>query len=508
MNAEPSGSEWACPPQRRLFHVFPAHGPMCSLRRALLLWLVPLFLVVGVGSAVFSYWGFSRMANAFMDDQMHQIGTALAATHALVTAPPPAPERIHTLGSYVTQVFGADGRLLATSWPDLKLGLQPAAGFADVEVGKTRWRVYSTEPSADGRRAQVVQSGSFRSRLAADRAVAAAAPVLILLPLAILILWSLARAMSTAVQDIGRQAALQDAHNIAELPLERVPQEIQPLVVSFNSLLTRLRDAFADQRRFVQDAAHELRTPITALALQMENLRGDLPSGACAQSFAQLEAGLRRAQRLVEQLLKLSRQQGPIVEEAREVDLRAQLHESISSLIALADQRGIDVGFVDMTEGSPAPTWRCAPGDLRSVVDNLVENALRYTPEGGVVDVRLVPSGPGAAVEVIDTGPGIPPALLERVFDRFYRVPGGDPRGSGLGLAIAQAAAERCGLRIRLRNRPEGNGLAARVELLDETRRALLIPSSETAQRQLSQAPYSDNTVVAKEGSDRTVLTH
>lgn len=505
MSSQAAPPEWICAPQRRLFHIFPAGGPMCSLRRALLVWLVPLFLAVGLGSALFSYWGFSRMASVFMDDQMQQLAQAVAGSRTLAAAPVPAPEKIHTSGNFVTQVYGVDGALLASSLPQLRAGLQPAAGFADVQADGVTWRVYSTPAAGvEGRRVQVLQSGSFRSRLAAERALAAAAPVLILLPLAIAILWGLARAMSLAVQDIGRQAALQDAHSIAELPLARVPQEIQPLVVSFNSLLTRLRDAFADQRRFVQDAAHELRTPITALALQMENVRGDLPPGACAESFAQLEAGLRRAQRLVEQLLKLSRQQAPFVEEVRDLDLRAQLHESIDSLIALADRRRIDLGFVDLTEGQAGPTWRCAAGDLRSVVDNLIENALRYTPEGGVVDVRLLPPG---VVEVVDTGPGIPPELLGRVFDRFYRVAGGDSRGSGLGLAIAQAAAERCGLRIVLRNRPDAQGLVARVEA-GERRHAALISSSETAQRQLSQATYSDVTVDAKAGNDRKVPTH
>jgi signal transduction histidine kinase len=273
-----------------------------------------------------------------------------------------------------------------------------------------------------------------------------------------------AGAMSRAVQEIGRQAAMQDEHTIAELPLARVPQEIQPLVKSFNSLLTRLRDAFANQRRFVQDAAHELRTPITAVALQLENVRCDMPPGACQQSLAQLEAGVSRAQRLVDQMLKLSRQEAPIAEAAAPVDLHAQLHESINALIALADQRNIDLGLVGAPQGAGPATLRCAAGDLRSVLDNLIENALRYTPEGGVVDVRLVREERGPAVEVIDTGPGIPPDLLARVFDRFFRVPGSAARGSGLGLAIAQAAAQRCGLRIRLSNRQDRSGLVARVE--------------------------------------------
>jgi two-component system OmpR family sensor kinase len=463
MSALPS--ELMCPPERaKGFHVFPT-GPMCSLRRAMLLWLVPLFLLVGAASAALSYWNYSRMVSEFMDDQMQQLAHSIAAHEEFVAPPAQSRERVHKWGTYVTQVFAPDGTLRVTSWPELNVGLQKQPGFQDLLVDGTRWRVYTTAAAGSGNhRVQVYQSGLFRAKLAAERAGAALAPVIILLPLAILILWGVAGAMSRAVREIGRQAALQDEHTISELPLERVPQEIQPLVMSFNSLLTRLRDAFANQRRFVQDAAHELRTPITAVALQLENVRCDMPPGACQQSLAQLEAGVSRAQRLVDQMLKLSRQEAPIAEAAAPVDLHAQLHESINALIALADQRNIDLGLVGAPQGGAPATLRCAAGDLRSVLDNLIENALRYTPEGGVVDVRLVSEGRGPAVEVIDTGPGIPPDLLARVFDRFFRVPGSAARGSGLGLAIAQAAAQRCGLRIRLRNREDRSGLVARIE--------------------------------------------
>jgi signal transduction histidine kinase len=461
------GEVIGCPPiagarTATRFHVFPV-GPMCSLRRVLLMWLVPLFLLVGAASAAFSYWSYSQMVGEFMDDQMAQLGQSIVMQDEHMMPPPLTAERIHKWGSYAVQVYGADGKLTASSWPALAAPLQQQPGFADLRTDGNSWRVYSTEAHG-GRRVQVFQSGTFRANLAAERAGAAIAPVMILLPLAILILWGVSGAMSRAVRDIGHQAALQDEHTISELPLERVPQELKPLVESFNSLLTRLRDAFATQRRFVQDAAHELRTPITAVALQLENVRCDLPEGACKQSFAQLEAGVSRAQRLVDQLLKLSRQEAPVAEAAGAVDLQAQLHESMNALIALADQRNIDLGLVPAADGQPMPTFRCAPSDLRSVIDNLIENALRYTPEGGVVDVRIVHEGSRCAVEVVDTGPGIPPELMPRVFDRFFRVPGSTVRGSGLGLSIAQAAAQRCGLRITLRNREDRSGLIARVE--------------------------------------------
>jgi two-component system, OmpR family, sensor kinase len=479
---------WICAPQQRLFHVFPA-GAMCSLRRALLLWLVPLFLLVGAGSGAVAYWNYTRMMNRLMDRQMQELGDTLAASGQVTNVSSANSERVRASGAYLTQVYDRAGRLVAGSGPALDAAARTPTGFVDWAAQDTRWRAYTSAPGVDGKRVRVLQSGAFRLQQAAHGALAAIVPVLILLPLAILVLWGVARAMSSAVQDIGRQAALQDAHTIAELPLDRVPQELQPLVVSFNSLLTRLRDACAEQRRFVQDAAHELRTPITALALQMENVRGDLPPGACAQSFAQLESGVKRAQRLVEQMLKLSRQQDPVVEPAVALDVRAQVHDSIASLIALADQRCIDLGMVDLTDQRSAATWQCVPGDLRSALDNLIENAVRYTPAGGIVDVRLLGDADTVVVEIVDSGPGIPAALLERVFDRFYRVPGGDARGSGLGLAIAQAAAQRCGMRLHLRNRRDRSGLVARLEPLHATAVSLTV-GSESSQAQLVRAAY------------------
>ncbi|MDB5945161.1 MAG: putative histidine kinase, classic, partial [Ramlibacter sp.] len=402
-----------------MMHIFP-RGSMCSLRRALLVWLVPLFLLVGGLSAVFSYWSYSRMVSGFMDDQMEQLAQSIAANDAYVAPEGLTRDRVDRWGSYVTQVYARDGHLQVTTLPELSAPLQPGPGFHDLQQDGASWRVYSAPAPASGQRVQVLQSGHFRTALAAERAGVALAPILILLLLSMLVLWSVVAAVSRAVLDIGQQAASQNEHNISELALDRVPREIRPLVESFNSLLGRFRDAFATQRRFVQDAAHELRTPITAVALQLENVRRDLPQGACAQSFAQLESGVLRAQRLVDQMLKMSRHEAAAPDPAATVDVKAQLHESIDTLIGLADQRNIDLGLVVDDEARFAPL-HCGAGDLRSVLDNLIENALRYTGDGGVVDVHLLNEAGRSVIEVVDTGPGIPEDMLARVFDRFFR---------------------------------------------------------------------------------------
>jgi signal transduction histidine kinase len=191
-----------------------------------------------------------------------------------------------------------------------------------------------------------------------------------------------------------------------------------------------------------------------------------VPAGDAAERFAQLEAGVTRAQHLIEQLLRLSRQESAApAAGAESVDVAALLRESLGQLMVVADRRRIDVGF----DGSVAPLVSAPAAELRSVFDNLIDNALRHSPEGGVVDVRLHEVQGQPVVDVVDNGPGIPQEFMGRVFDRFFRVPGTSAGGSGLGLAIARTAALRHGLRIALRNRSEdgegGTGLIARVYL-------------------------------------------
>ncbi len=462
------------------FHVFSA-GPTCSLRRAMMVWLLPVFVLVGAGSAGLSYWGYNRMVSTFMDSQMTVLAESLALQDEPLALQMPSEERVREWGTYVVQVYSSTGGLQASSWPQLSVGLQNSAGFANVQAGDATWRVYTAPPGngKTGQRVQVVQSGEFRSHLAASRAWGAIAPVLILLPLSAFILWCVAAVASRELKDLANQVAAQDENSIKELSLSRVPGEIAPLVESFNSLLTRLRDAFTNQRRFVQDAAHELRTPMAAISLQLENMRGDAACPASSERFGQLEAGVQRAQRLVDQMLKLSRQQALATDahstaanlpeaSASDVNVNELLRTSISGLIVLADQRNIDLGLCEpptpAQRVASSATLRCPPADLRSALDNLIDNALRYTPEGGVVDVQVKEDAGRLAIEVTDTGPGIPPHLIDRVFDRFFRVPGSEVGGSGLGLAIAQAAAQRCGMRIALRNRDDRSGLVARLE--------------------------------------------
>jgi two-component system OmpR family sensor kinase/two-component system sensor histidine kinase QseC len=410
---------------------------------------------------------YGRLVNNFMDDQMRLVAESHATHHRLPLLEPVSREDALKRGTFVVQIWSADGSTLrATSWPGFGVGLQPAPGFGEVRTGardEDQWRVFTAEPGeqADQLRVQVVQNGSFRRNRIVRRALLESLPLLLLLPVTLLILWAIVSAISRSLRAVARDVAVQDEGSVAELSIARVPEEIAPLVAAFNSLLARLRNTLAIQRHFMQDAAHELRTPMAAIGLQIENLRAHVPVGDAAERFAQLEGGVTRAQHLIEQLLRLSRQAAPDAGAQGTVDVATLLRDSVGQLMALADQRQVDVGF----EGHITPELAASAPELRSLFDNLIDNAVRYAPKGGVVDVRLHEIGGHPVVDVVDNGPGIPPALLERVFDRFYRVSGAPAGGSGLGLAIAQAAAARHGLRIVLSNRTDGSGLIARVHL-------------------------------------------
>jgi two-component system OmpR family sensor kinase/two-component system sensor histidine kinase QseC len=399
------------------------------------------------------------MIDQFMDDQMQALAQSYSGQDGAPLVQPLDPRNIDKWGAPIIQVWQADGHLSASSWPALALPLQTSTGFRELRLDGRRWRVY-VMPSAQGT-VQVVQSRDFRQSEKVQRALSAGLPLTLLIPLTAAVLWFAVRQSLRSLEAVARVAAKLDERNLVELPLQPVPVEIRPLVLSINKLLTRLREAFATQRRFVQDAAHELRTPITALSLQLENLRRHTSADATAtEQVVQLDAGLRRAQRLVEQLLRLARNEAPQRETRTEpVDLAALLKESLTELMPLADRRRIDLGL----SVQDAPKVHADRNDLRSLFDNLLDNALRYTPAGGTVDVHLHRQADALLVEIVDSGPGIPVDLRQRVFDRFFRAPGNDAEGSGLGLAIARSAAERNALRIELDNRPDGPGLLARV---------------------------------------------
>jgi two-component system OmpR family sensor kinase len=303
---------------------------------------------------------------------------------------------------------------------------------------------------------------SVRQAMAAGMATRTLLPWLAALPLlGVMIWWLVGRGLQPLI-DVA-QAVSQRHHQAMEpLPTTGLPQEVQPLITSLNGLLQRLAAALATQRAFIADAAHALRTPLTAVHLQTQLVARTSEDEARQQAIAALQQGVQRITHLVQQLLTLARLDPEAVQRPlTPLALNPLLHAVIAEHAPLAAEKAIDLG---LARDDPA----CITGDadnLRILFGNLLDNAIRYTPAGGTVDVRLTHAPDAVHVEVADTGPGIPPADRARVFDRFYRRDSTSVPGSGLGLAIVQTIAARHHAQLTLGERGSGSGLVVRLTI-------------------------------------------
>ncbi|MDE2364288.1 MAG: sensor histidine kinase N-terminal domain-containing protein [Hyphomicrobiales bacterium] len=426
-----------------------------SLRRAALLWMTVLLTAVGIVTIVIAYWYARGETAEFLDGQLRQIalnaGTGLPAVNA-----PGAVDR-DPEDEFAIAIWDGDGRLVHQSLPQVAILRQDRPGFADVEAGGHLWRVYSAR-SGD-RTVQVAQRDTVRAEIANGTALGTTAPILIVIPLSWLVVgWAMNRALRP-LSDLSDHIAARTASATEPISLAGVPSEIAPLVESMNGLIARLRATVEAQKRFVADAAHELRTPLAAMQIEVDNL-GGAATGVQNARVAALSAGVRRASALTNQLLELARLDEPLAASPVTFDLGALLLDCVSVYAPLADRKGVDLG----ANVIPAISILGVEGEAHSLFANLIENAVRYTPPGGTVDVSLDRSDGGFVATIVDTGPGLPEGAETRIFDRFYRGASRNSEGTGLGLAIARRVAERHGFALSVENRRDGvSGVVARV---------------------------------------------
>jgi two-component system OmpR family sensor kinase len=265
------------------------------------------------------------------------------------------------------------------------------------------------------------------------------------------------------LEELSADLRSRSASALAPIEANALPDEIQPLIASLNDLLARLERALELQREFLADAAHELRTPLTAVQVQLQVLERAATEEDRQLALSRLEQGVRRSTRLVQQLLALARQEPDrLAAPMQSVDLLALVRHAVDDFAQIAPRTGLVLEL----EAEPCSVRGDAEG-LRVMVNNLLDNAMRYTPAGGSVRVALRPERDGIVLRVADTGPGIPPGERERVFERFYRGAAADSDGSGLGLAIVKRVAERHRGRVELEDGPNGRGLTVVVHLAD-----------------------------------------
>lgn len=426
---------------------------MRSMRRTALLWMTALIAFVGLAGAVIAYGLALHEANRFMDSQLRQI--ALNAGPGLRDQATASP-RHDPEDDFVVQIWTAAGERIHASPPDAAIPRQTEPGFRTRDSGGIRWRIFSSSDASQT--IQVAQQIEVRRELAESAAWQAALPILAVIPIGWLVIgWAVRRILGDLRRLADAIAAL-PADSREPIDLEQVPVEVRPVVGAMNALIARLRESVLQQRKFLSDAAHELRTPLTALSLQIGNLgSGDRPS---ASDIQDLESGARRASALVDQLLRMARYDAtePVYER---LDLAAVVLDAIADHVPLAESRAVDLGVLSHDRLPITGD----PRELRLLFDNLIDNAVKYTPRGGVVDVTILHDGTKGCVTIADTGPGIPPDILPRICDRFVRAAPRTIDGSGLGLAIARAIADRHSLLLSLANRDDGCGLSVTVEM-------------------------------------------
>ena len=420
-----------------------------SLQFRLSLWMAVLVLATGMAAGVLSFFWALHEANELQDDLLEQTAALVLARQLSIDPIEPSGRAPGLQPRVVVELVQPVDEPTVPGIGRLPAGL-PDGLTTHAAEGRS-WRMLLTHTS-DGRRIIVAQETERRDDIAQDSALAALVPLVVLLPVLLLLVRVVIRNTLRPVTEASRRLDRQGGNALANVPSGGMPDEVRPFVSSINALLGRLTEALEQQRRFVADAAHELRSPITALTVQAENLEHAEMSPEARKRFVPLREGLSRSRALLEQLLSLARVQARAATEAHLVPLHEVVREVVPDLLAMAETRCVDLGVARLD----AVLLLGGKVEVRTLVRNAVDNAVRYTPAGGRVDISVFAEDHQAVLRVDDSGPGIAPEQRERVFDAFYRLVGTQETGSGLGLSIVRSIADRLGGQVSLGDAPSG----------------------------------------------------
>jgi two-component system sensor histidine kinase QseC len=441
-----------------------------SLRRRLLGLLLGAVGTVWLLLALSSYFDAHHEIDEVFDAQLAQSAQLLLAqaTHDIDEIDFEHERFKHKYQRrFIFQILDQAGHVLFHSAGAPSVALTSQAGYSDVPLNGERWRVFARWDADNEYQIQVAERHAMRSELARNIALRMLLPALAALPLLALLIWL---GVSKGLAPLGRIA--QDVsgrapQHLTPLDTQRSPREILPLIEALNGLFSRLNTALENERRFTADAAHELRTPLAALRVQAQVALRSQDDAERRHAIEQVVAGTDRATHLVEQLLTLARLDPDAARAAHQpLDLRFVAMETLSLLAPAVVAKHIELS---LTEG-PSVMVQGDAGMLGILLRNLVDNAVRYTPEGGAVTVAIYGQNGRVVLEVSDTGPGIASTEREHVLQRFYRGTAAGASGSGLGLSIVRRVAELHDAALYLSDGEGGRGLRVRV-LLQQARK-------------------------------------
>lgn len=347
-----------------------------------------------------------------------------------------------------------DGQLMLASENGVTASAPLPPGYHDVRDADEVWRFFTLNVPETGEIIEAGENVKAREELINRIFWGLILPLTLALPLMALVVWRGIVWGLKALRGFADSVGERSAEHLEPLDARAAPAELQALSGSINTLLKRLEASLDQERLFTDNAAHELRTPLAAVRAQTEVLSGARNAGERKTALAELQKGVDRAARLMDQLLTLARLRQRALP-AGEAVLRDAVASAVRDLYLEAERRSI--GF-NITGESDARA-QANPLLLGVVLRNLIENAIKYAPEGSDIDIAITPDW----IEIRDQGPGIPEDEREKVFARFYRLKGAQAPGSGLGLAIVRIAAAQAGCRIALFTPSDGAGLGVRI---------------------------------------------
>ena len=418
-----------------------------SLQRRLFIWLLFAILAMATIAGIWSYYSAFEDAHDFQDDVLRQIAI-LFDEENLVTSTDNDPGDENDTDPedhFFVQLIPTSVTPDAIQNKKNSLDLPPNLinGFQTITINKETYRVF-VKPINKDQRLAVSQATEVRDEVAQWSSVRALIPLLILVPILLIGAAHLVRTLFGSVADITREIDHRGERELYPIKRDNLPVEIQPFIAAINRLLGRIEESMGAQRRFVADAAHELRSPLTALSLQAERLAGAEMSSNARTQVETLRQGITRSRTLLNQLLALARSQVETATPQAPVSVQRVYRRVLEDLMLMAEQKNIDIGITSHADLQ----LLINEDDLTCIVKNLVDNAIRYTPIGGRVDLSAVTTDTAIMLFIEDSGAGIPEEERKRVFDPFYRALGNDEIGSGLGLSIVQTIAVRVGATV------------------------------------------------------------
>ena len=405
-------------------------------------------LIVAVAAGFFAFVSAFDEAHEMQDDTLRQV--AVLFDRQQMTLHYPADKEVDgdNEESRVVVQYLADGsKAIGNDDAQFPLPFPTtlADGLSTVKVAGEDFRVL-VKTTAPGERIAVAQETGIRDEEARESAWRSLLPFLILFPVLLLVVGDLVRKLFRPIADLSADIDRRDEQALHPIDERHLPTEIRPFVVAINRLLARVAQSMENQRRFVADAAHELRSPMTALSLQAERLIAiEMPAPA-RERLLPLSRGIERGRNLIDQLLTLAAAQSSSNRPQTAVSVHEVYRRVLEDLLPLAERKHIDIGVESIEDVHVIINEM----DLLILVRNLVDNAIRYIPHGGRIDLSVERVQETALLQVKDSGPGITVEEQMRVFDPFYRSLGTDEAGSGLGLSIVKAIADRTGVRVQL----------------------------------------------------------